>query len=103
MKKKYSIILFILAFITGIVVSMLILYCTKTFTITYDTKGGTIYQSTTVKAGKNIILPENEPYMMGYIFDGWYVDDKKITNDYKIYEDTTVIAKFISLEDYESQ
>lgn len=94
MKLKYSVILFILAFFIGIGLSGLILYYTKTYSISYDTKGGTVYSVVNVRPGSTVVVPDN-PYFAGYIFDNWYVNGKVLDRNMKIYEDTVLVAKYI--------
>lgn len=96
MKKQFTIILFILAFIIGILVSGIILYYTKTYTIKYDTKGGSIYATVAVKPGTKVIIPDEKPSMIGYYFEGWYYNDQPLDESMLVYEDITIQAKFVA-------
>lgn len=49
----------------------------KTYTISFDTMGGSQIDSITVEEGKTITLP-NPPTKEGYSFYGWYLDNKFI-------------------------
>lgn len=54
---------------------------TYMYTVKYDTQGGnTIADKTGVKYGDNNLLPIT-PVKDGYIFHGWKLDDKDVTND----------------------
>ena len=45
----------------------------KTFTITFDSMGGSNVPSITIKGGETFVMPAN-PTKSGYIFAGWYLD-----------------------------
>ena len=45
----------------------------KTFTITFDSMGGSNVPSITIKDGETFVMPAN-PTKFGYIFAGWYLD-----------------------------
>ena len=45
-----------------------------TFTVTFDTQGGSQIDPITVGEGEALTLPQT-PTKEGYIFDGWYLDD----------------------------
>ena len=45
----------------------------KTFTITFDSMGGSNVPSITIKDGETFVMPAN-PTKSGYIFAGWYLD-----------------------------
>ena len=45
----------------------------KTFTITFDSMGGSNVPSITIKDGETFVVPAN-PTKSGYIFAGWYLD-----------------------------
>ena len=65
----------------------------KTYTVIYDTKGGTIYASVQVKRGETAPKPA-DPVMQGFTFAGWYVDDKEYDFNKPINEKTTIVAKW---------
>lgn len=83
-----------------------VFYIPKTYTLTYNTQGGSYvapktgrYNSTvevyTTEAGADVITPM--PTKTGYVFDGWYTD-KDCTTEAKatmtLTADTTVYAKW---------
>jgi uncharacterized repeat protein (TIGR02543 family) len=45
----------------------------ETYTVTFNSNGGTIIPSTTVNKGGKVTEPAN-PVRSGYVFDGWYKD-----------------------------
>ena len=45
-----------------------------TFTVTFDTQGGSPIDPITIGEGEALTLPQT-PTKEGYIFDGWYLDD----------------------------
>ena len=95
MGKPYKIICGILATLITILVAVLVLYLGKTFTVTFDTKGGTIYQSQEVRPNSTIVKP-GDPVMEGYNFKGWFLSttDEEFDFSTKITEDITIIAKW---------
>lgn len=65
---------------------------TTTYTVTFNTNGGSTIESQTIKSGKTINYVE--PTKSGYIFSGWYTDTKfenafdslaKITDNLTLY------------------
>ena len=48
----------------------------KMYTITFDTDGGTKIENQKIKENGRIVEPNN-PTKSGYIFNGWYLDNKK--------------------------
>ena len=67
-----------------------------TFTITFDTQGGSEVKPITIAEGATITLPSN-PTKEGYIFDGWYLSDEfieKFNATQTISSDITVYAKW---------
>ena len=64
----------------------------KDVTVTFNTVGGTGVKDMRVKEGTVITLPSTAKD--GYNFKGWYFEDKKIGNTYKIDQDTSFTAKW---------
>ena len=98
MKRPYKITCYILGSIIAVLTGTLILYLQKTFTVTFDTKGGTIYQAVEVRPNSEVMQPE-DPIMEGYVFDGWYIGTTEQVFDFntKIIEDITITAKWKSV------
>lgn len=68
----------------------------QTFTVTYETDGGTEIAPTTAEYNSKLVLPE-DPTKPGMIFEGWY--DKNLSesysNSYRVTADVTLYAKWI--------
>ena len=52
------------------------IYEPKSFTVTYESNGGTYFAPASIKYGETVELPT--PYRAGFVFDGWYT-----TSDFK--------------------
>ena len=66
-----------------------------TYTITYNTNGGSAIADASVKAGNAITLPT--PTRSGYTFEGWYSDSaltSKVTSPYTPTKSITLYAKW---------
>ena len=69
----------------------------KTFTVTFDSNGGSAVVSQTVEEGAKAVKPAN-PTRSGYTFDGWYLDDKEYSFDTPVSSDITLTAKWTKNE-----
>ena len=73
----------------------------STFTVTFNSQGGTSVSSQTVVANSTLTEP-TKPTRSGYIFDGWYTDNKYTTkwifgsSGTKVTKDITLYAKWIN-------
>ncbi len=94
--NKSKIIVGIILGIIAIVVIVLLCLkgCTKEFTVSFDSNGGTEVSSITVKENESIEKPAN-PKKDGYTFAGWYYYDELFDFDTKIKEDITLVAKWV--------
>ena len=92
----------------SVVTSDLVLYAkwveyvapAKTFTVTFETNGGSTIVSVTVNENDRV-TPPNNPTKENYSFGGWYVDaglTQAMNFDDKIVANTTLYAKWNSLE-----
>ena len=63
----------------------------KTFTVTFDSAGGSAVDSQTVTEGETVAKP-NDPIRDGYDFDGWYLEGKKYNFDTSVTGDITLTA-----------
>lgn len=81
--------------ITILLLSLILSGCTpKTYTITFDTTGGEVMKSITLKEGatiKNIAPPQKE----GYLFVNWQKDGLEYDINAPIKEDLTLTATWI--------
>jgi len=69
---------------------------TRTYTVTFDSNGGSDVDSVTVEYGLAIDKPKN-PTRSGYNFNGWYLDDE-FDNEYDF--DSIVTEDFILYADW---
>ncbi|MCR4651625.1 MAG: InlB B-repeat-containing protein [Lachnospiraceae bacterium] len=75
---------------------------TSSYTVTFNTNGGSEIQSASVESGETVSRPENDPTKEAdedntYEFAGWYADEEFETEfdfDTPITENTTVYAKW---------
>ena len=71
-----------------------------TFTVTFDSKGGTgIEKQTGIEFGQSISAPTSTPTKPGYIFDCWMLPDGQTPIDfssYLVYSDVTLYASWIA-------
>ena len=89
------VIIFILLF-TGIFkINNKIFNETQKITIKFDTAGGTVIKDRKIDKNSSIKLPT--PTRNGYVFDGWYLEDVAINDDYEFSEDVTITAKWSAL------
>jgi len=89
--RKYNLTkkLFILLLI---IICLIITGCSSGYTITLNFEDGSLYKTINLKDGE--VLNVEEPTKEGHTFEGWYLDNNKITNDNTFTQDTTLIAKF---------
>lgn len=95
-RKKKIIIAVVIIVILLIILGIILLLNNKTYTVNFDTKGGTSVESQSVKKNGVATEPEN-PIKEGYIFLGWYLSEESTTKyDFgtKVTEDITLIAKW---------
>ncbi|MBP3255783.1 MAG: InlB B-repeat-containing protein [Clostridia bacterium] len=72
---------------------------TSTFTVTFNTNGGSIVASQSVTSGNKATRPATNPTREGFTFDDWYADSSfttKFNFDEAITANTTVYAKWTS-------
>lgn len=68
--------------------------CSKiTYTVTYDTDGGTKVSKEIVEKGQKATVPV-DPTKDGYTFIGWYIEDEKYDFNSEITKDITLKAKW---------
>ncbi len=96
-KKKKLIIGIVIAVIILLIIALIYFLMNRTYTVTFDSRGGSEVESQTVKRNQTATEPE-DPIMEGYQFDGWYYEDREAEKyDFatKVTEDITLIAKWI--------
>ena len=74
---------------------------TKTYTVTFDSKGGTSIPSQTVREGSKVNIPVN-PTKEGYIFANWLLDSNVFDFSTNITKSITLEAIYTKNPDYES-
>lgn len=92
--KKYLILLGIITLLTGCT--------TKTFTVSFNTEGGTIMESVEVNKGESLDNIE-EPTKEGYLFVNWLKNGMEYKNTSPVNEDFTLTANWIeapTIDDY---
>ena len=67
--------------------------CKETYTVRFDSNGGTRVSSHTVEEGVRAYEP-NVPTRNGYTFLGWYLNGREFNFSTRIYEDITLEAKW---------
>jgi len=72
---------------------MLLTNNNKKITITFDTDGASSISAIKIEKGESITLPEIEK--TGFILDGWYLDDERVTESTIFDKDTILKAKWI--------
>lgn len=65
----------------------------KTYTVKFDTKGGSSIKEVQVKKNKKVKNP-GKPTKKGYIFVEWQLNGKKYDFDSKVTKDITLVAKW---------
>lgn len=94
--KKTLIIVLIVVFLL-LLIGLLLFFILKgddKVTVTFDSDGGTPVETQKIKKGGTITVPESTKE--GFVLDGWYKDDQKVTNKTYIFTDTTLKAKWLS-------
>ena len=70
-----------------------------TYTVTFDTQGGSVIAPVTVKPNKTVTKPKTDPTKTGDVFFGWYTE-AECTTEYKfttkVTKSFTLYAKWIS-------
>ncbi len=67
--------------------------CNNTYTVSFNSNGGTYVSSQEVEEGDRASEP-NDPVRNGYTFLGWYLNGSKFNFNTRIYEDITLVAKW---------
>ncbi|MCL1973419.1 MAG: InlB B-repeat-containing protein [Bacteroidetes bacterium] len=62
----------------------------RTFTVTFNSKGGGEVATQTVKIGDRATEPEPAPALAGYILEGWYTDDFTLKNRWNFAANTII-------------
>ena len=72
----------------------------NTYTITFDSRGGSTVNPLRIKEGQSFTLPD-APTLQDYNFEGWFLDTSfttPFTTDYKVVKNITVYAKWVEAD-----
>lgn len=88
----------ILALAFVLILAFVLVSCDKkSYTVTFDSQGGTQIQSVTVEKGDKVSEP-NTPYLQHHTFLGWYDGDKLWDFSTKVRGDINLVAKWTLTE-----
>jgi len=99
-KVKIGIAVGIILLFVAIIV-MCILMKFKTYTITFNSNGGTKVETQEINNGDSAVKPI-DPEKEGYEFDGWYLNNKKYYFNEKVKKDIELEAKWIKKTNVET-
>lgn len=89
--KKKIMITAIIVIILILIITMFLLFNKKTYTVTFDTNGGSSVASQQIKEGDLLQEPE-EPTKEGYDFIGWFLGDEEFDFQSKVEDNMTLTA-----------
>ena len=72
------------------------------FSVTFDSKGGSIVSAQVVKKDEKVSKP-SDPTKNGYKFEGWYLNNKKYDFNEKVTKNITLTAKWSSTQSTNKQ
>ena len=94
--KKKAIIVIAVIIVLLLIFAAILLFSNQKYTVTFDSKGGTLVEAQEVKKNGTVTKP-TDPTREGYIFLGWYTSETSTVEydfDTKVVEDITLIAKW---------
>lgn len=65
--------------------------------VTFDSNGGEAVEKLEIDKGAQVLLPSTT--RDGYLFDGWYLNEEKISSTYVYNENITVVAKWEKIKE----
>ena len=95
-KNKKAIIVIAVIIVLLLILAAILIFSNQKYTVTFDSKGGTLVEAQTVKKNETATKPA-DPTREGYIFLGWYTSETSTVEydfDTKVVEDITLIAKW---------
>lgn len=95
-KKKLMIAIVLIILLVILVFAIVKSNSGKTFTVSFNTHGGTEMKTLKIKDGETIEEPE-EPSKEGYEFIGWYYDGKKFDFATKLTKNVELEAKWLKV------
>ena len=96
-KNKILIIVSSLIVLIGIFIMIFVINSNKKnntfYEVTFDTQGGSIIESQSIKKGETITVPEN-PTKEGYEFLGWYYENQNYDFNTAVNDNITLVASY---------
>jgi len=92
-KKVKIVIASIIILLCTVLIIICMIFKNKTYTVTFNTDGGSIIEVQKLNRGEQIIKPL-DPEKEGYEFIGWYLDGKPYYFDTTIKDDVELVAKW---------
>ena len=98
-KKKMIILGASLAVVLGLIVALIFILRGSdngkdvTYTVSFDSNGGSYVESVTVKENEKVTKPAN-PFKEGYVFDEWLLDGAAYNFDAPVTKNITLLAKY---------
>lgn len=95
-KNRKAIIVAVVIVLLLIIFAVIFILSNQKYTVTFDSKGGTLVEAQEVKKNETATEPA-DPTREGYIFLGWYTSETSTVEydfDTKVVEDITLIAKW---------
>lgn len=95
-KNKKAIIVIAVIIVLLLILAAILIFSNQKYTVTFDSKGGTLVEAQTVKKNETATKP-TDPTREGYVFLGWYISEESIEEydfNTKIDADITLIAKW---------
>ena len=85
----------LLIIVTAVIFAVIFTSCKKdreTYTVTFNSNGGSEVESQTVQEGEKAAKPQPAPTREGYFFGGWYTDYPALTNKWDFDTDVVVVG-----------
>lgn len=96
--KKENIVLLVVSVVLVVIFVYSLFFSTPTYTVTFNTDGGSKVAEVKVKRNKTVAKPA-DPTKEGYAFVSWQVAGSDYDFSYPVTEDLTVTAKWEKKED----
>lgn len=91
MKRKLFVCL--IGLILGIIIIIIYFTTLRTYTVIFDSVGGTWIKAQEVRINKQVVRPK-DPILDGYTFKGWYLYDEEYDFDTLVTKDIVLVAKW---------
>lgn len=94
MMKKKNIAILVSVIVVAVIVILLLLFNLKTYSVMYNTNGGSFIATDKVRVFMKATRP-SDPVKDGYTFDNWYYNDGIFDFDTRITQDMIIEARWI--------